>query len=354
MIRCNGLLLKIILAVSSLGCLLTFGGCGYKDQPVPPQQLVPTPVSDLGYQLDETGAALSWSFPSKTVTDEAITDPIRFDLYRADVSVDSYCKTCPIPFVEPISLPGGTLPPGGRKTQTYQAAVLQPGHLYFFKVRSKIGWWIESKDSNIVSFLWHTPPMAPEGLTAIGGDNQNTLKWNPVSRHQDGTPMTAPVRYQLYRSVGGGALTQVGEPISTTSYSDTGVENGKTYSYQLQAINAYGQGTVRGPRSASVTANPVDRTPPPVPQGVQGLRTDVGVKIFWEHVDAGDLAGYRVYRRAEGENKATFVGEAKLPYNMFIDSKAPQKVQLFYLVSSIDTQNPANESAKSSEVKISD
>ena len=91
-----------------------------------------------------------------------------------------------------------------------------------------------------------------------------------------------------------------------------------------------------------------------MPQGVQGIRTDVGVKIFWEHVDAGDLAGYRVYRRAEGENKATYVGDANLPYNMFIDTKAPQKVQLFYVVSSIDTQNPANESAKSSEVKISD
>jgi fibronectin type 3 domain-containing protein len=78
------------------------------------------------------------------------------------------------------------------------------------------------------------------------------------------------------------------------------------------------------------------------------------VKIYWEHVDAADLAGYRVYRRAEGQNKATFVGEVKLPYNMFIDTKAPQKGLLFYVVSSIDMQNPANESAKSSEVKISD
>jgi hypothetical protein len=87
---------------------------------------------------------------------------------------------------------------------------------------------------------------------------------------------------------------------------------------------------------------------------VQGIRTDVGVKIFWEHVEAGDLAGYRVYRRAEGDSKATFVGVVKLPYNMFIDTKAPPKRLFFYAVSSIDTQNPANESAKSAEVKISD
>jgi hypothetical protein len=347
-------LTKTTIALLTFVFLLASGGCGYKSNPVPSYQLLPTPIIDLGYQLDDKGATLQWSYPSTTVNNDAVTDSVSFDLYRADVPVDSYCKTCPIPFVEPISLPGGTLPPGGSKVATYQATMLQPGHLYFFKVRSKIGWWIESKDSNIVSFLWQTPPMAPEGLTVISGDSKITLKWHPVSRHQDGTPMTAPVRYKLYRSVGDGAFAQIGEPVSTTSSTDSGVENGKTYSYQIQAINTYNQSTVPGPRSASVTAAPVDRTAPPVPQGVQGIRTDVGVKIYWEHVDGGDLAGYRVYRRAEGQNRPTYVGDVKLPYNMFIDTKVPQKGQLFYMVSSIDMQDPANESAKSSEVKISD
>lgn len=354
MIRYCGQFTRTTLALIMFVFLLAFGGCGYKDKPVPPYQLIPKPVIDLGYQLDEKGATLQWSYPSKTVNNDDVTDSVSFALYRADVPVDAYCKTCPIPFVEPIALPGGVLPPGGSKTAIYQATMLQPGHLYFFKVRSKIGWWIESKDSNIVSFVWQTPPMAPEGVTVLSGDNKTTLNWHPVNRHQDGTPMTAPVRYQMYRSVGDGVFAQIGEPVATTSYTDTEVENGKTYSYQMQATNTYNQSVVRGPRSASVTATPVDRTPPHVPHDVQGIRTDVGVKIFWEHVEAPDLAGYRVYRRAEGENKATFAGEAKLPYNMFIDPKAPQKGSLFYTVSSIDMQNPANESAKSSEVKISD
>lgn len=354
MIGFCGQFTKTTFALITFVILVNLGGCGYKDRPVPPYQLMPMPITDLGYQLDEKGATLQWSYPSKTVNNDAVTDVVRFDLYRADVPADSYCNTCPIPFVEPISLPGGVLPPGGNKTEIYQVTALQPGHLYFFKVRSKIGWWITSKDSNIVSFLWQTPPMAPEGLTVLNGDSKTTLKWHPVSRHQDGTPMTAPVRYQMYRSVGEGAFAQIGEPITTTSYTDTGVENGKTYFYQIQAINTYNQSIVRGSRSTSVTAIPVDRTPPPVPQGVQGIRTDVGVKIFWEHVDAGDLAGYKVYRRAEGQSKATYVGDVKLPYNMFIDTKAPPKGQLFYVVSSIDLQDPANESAKSSEVKISD
>jgi hypothetical protein len=355
MTRDCGRLKKTIFAQAALVLLLALGGCGYKDKPVPPYQLIPTPISDLRYQLDEKGATLFWSYPNKTVTGDRVDEVASFALYRADVSEDSYCKTCPIPFAEPLVLPGGVLPSGGGKTGSYAAGVMQPGHLYFFKIRSKTGWWIESKDSNTISFLWNTPPMAPEGLTALSGDGQNILRWNPVTRHQDATPISEPVRYQLYRGVDGGTLAKIGEPVAATEYTDTGVENGRSYAYQVQAVALSKQGTVlSGPMSAAANANPQDRTPPPIPSGVQSIRTDVGVKVFWEHVEASDLAGYRVYRRAEGEHKFTLVGEVKLPYNLFIDAKAPQKGPFFYAVSSIDTQNPANESAKSSEVKLAD
>ena len=354
MIWYSGQCLNRTFALIVLVFLVALGGCGFKDKPVPPSRVVPQVVTDLRYQLGENGAILNWTYPRKTVSGDVITEIASFVLYRADVPVESYCKTCPIPFTEPIPLPGGALPPGGAKTATYAASGLRPGTLYFFKIRSKTGWWTESQDSNVVSFLWQVPPMVPEGLTALSGDGRNTLKWQPATRLQDGTPMIAAVRYQIYRGAGDGAPVAIAAPVATAAYIDTGLENGKTYAYQVQAINTYEQGTVSGGLSAPVTATPVDRTAPPVPQGVQDIRTDVGIKIFWEHVEAADLAGYRVYRRVEGENKTTLVGEVKLPYNLFIDTKAPPKAVLFYSVSSIDTQEPANESAKSSEVKVVD
>jgi uncharacterized protein len=191
-------------------------------------------------------------------------------------------------------------------------------------------------------------------VTAIGGDGKNSLKWNPVSRRQDGTPLTDSVQYQIHRKVDSAAFAKVGEPITATNYTDTAVENSKSYSYQVQAVAASKQGTaISGPMSASVNANPRDLTAPPPPGDVQGLRTDVGVKIFWSNVEGGDLGGYRVYRRTESE-KVKLVGEVNLPYTLFVDKTAPVKGALFYTVTSIDTQNPANESAKSSEVVISE
>jgi uncharacterized protein len=339
---------SLVLAVLAL---LPCGGCGFKDKPVPPQRVVPKAVLDLQAELDEQGATLSWTYPKETVTGGDVEEIEGFALYRAEVPVDSYCKTCPVPYDAPIAVPGGVMAPGGGRTATHEVKELRPGNLYFFKVRSKTGWWSESQDSNEVSFFWQIPPKTPEGLTSTGGDGENKLQWQAVSQLRDATPLTVPVRYQLYRNSDGGAFAKIGEPLAATVFIDTTVENGRTYSYKVQAVSTYNQGEVRSGMSAAVQANPLDRTAPPVPKGVAGIRSEVGVKVYWDQVKAADLAGYRVYRRSEGEGKAVFIGEVNLPYNIFVDSNAP-KQPLFYSVSSIDAQSPANESTRSPEIRI--
>ena len=346
--------LQFSFGLTVLTLLAALAGCGYKDKPVAPSQIVPAAVTDLQYQLDEKGVTLYWSYPRETVTGDKLIDIAEFDLYRAVVPANEYCKTCPIPFASPIDLPGGALPDKGARTASYQMTVLRPGHLYFFKVRSRTGWWSESEDSNVVSFLWNTPPMAPEGLSVKAGDGKTVLAWQPVQRRQDASPLGETVQYQVLRSVDGGVFATIGEPVAGTGYTDTQVENGKTYAYQVQAVSVYKEGKVAGNTSQTVEAMPQDRTAPPPPRGVQGLRTDVGVKVFWDQVQAADLAGYRVYRRTAGADKAQLVGTVLLPYNLFIDKKAAANAQYFYSVSSIDRGTPANESARSPESAVGD
>lgn len=352
MMRFSRHALRVVFGLSVLVMISTLGGCGYKDKPVAPSQIVPKAINDLQYELNEKGVTLYWSYPRETMTGDKVLEVSSFDLYRAVVPVDEYCKTCPVPYQSPIDVPGGAMPDQGGRTASYQMTVLRPGNLYFFKVRSRTGWWSESEDSNMVSFLWNTPPMAPEGVTIQAGDGKNMLRWSPVNRHQDSSPISEQVRYQIHRSVDGGVFAKVGEPIAVTNFSDTQVENGRSYSYQVQTVSIYQEGAVAGGMSVAVDASPVDKTPPPAPSGVQGVKTDVGVKIFWNHAKAEDLAGYRIYRRAEGEDKGKLVGEVFLPYNLFIDKTAPQGVGLSYSVSSMDSRKPANESTRSPEVTI--
>lgn len=339
---------KAALALA-VGVMLSVSGCGYKDDPVPPQYVLPQAVNDLSVELDDQGATLSWTYPRKTVTGGDIEEIDGFQLYRAEIPVASYCPTCPVPFDSMIEVPGGMVVPGSGKTAVYELRDLRPGNLYIFKVRSQSGWWQHSQDSNEISFLWQTPPKTPADLRCQSGDGRNILQWQAVSELKDGSKSAVPIRYQIYRSVDGGAMEKLGEPLAATTHIDTKVENGRSYAYQVRALSSYAQGVVQSGLSETVQATPTDKTPPPVPTGLAALRTEIGVKVYWDTVQAEDLAGYRVYRRQPGQSAPMLVGEVNLPQSLLIDTTAPNGA-LMYSVSSIDTRSPANESVRSAEV----
>ncbi len=338
--------------LAALVLLTALGGCGFKTLPVAPQAVVPRPITDLRYELSEKGVTLFWTYPAETLSGEDISSIDEFILYRAVVPADSYCETCPIPFGKPIVLPGGALPGEGRKIGTYEATLLRPGSMYFFKIRSKTGWLAESADSNLVSFIWQIPTAAPTGVEAATQGNGIVLSWQPVTTHIDGTPVTEPVRYQVSRSQGGAPFANLGEPVDSTTFTDTTIQSGRRYSYRVQAMGVYDQGLVGGGVSEPVTATPQDRTPPAPPTGVNAIRTGAGVKVYWQPVREDDLKGYRVYRRVSGEGPV-LLGEVDTEFTTFDDNKVPGGAErMFYSVSSFDRSKPANESARSPEVMV--
>ena len=342
---------RLLIGVSLISLSMGLLACGYKDKPVSPQQIVPMPIKDLSYQLSDKGATLSWAYPTETVSGKAVSSISSFDLYRAVVPIESYCDTCPIPFLAPVSLDGGSLPDKGGRTGSYQEPILRPGNMYFYKIRSKTSWWSESADSNVISFLLITPAGAPMGLSAQAVDGKVQLTWKPVQLNQDGSSLAQPVRYQVYRKTGEAGFAKLGAPVETGNFTDAHVINGTQYSYQVRALSVYKEGTVDGGISEAVNATPVDKNAPPAPEKPQVIATDVGVKVFWNHSQAEDLTGYRIYRRSAQEQTAKLVGQVNLPYNMFIDKSAKPGVVYYYSISSVDGEQPANESRRTSEVR---
>ncbi len=89
-----------------------------------------------------------------------------------------------------------------------------------------------------------TPLAAPTGLVATGLDQQVALSWNPS---------TNAGSYNVLRSlVNGGPYTQIAN-IASTVFTDSGLTNGVTYYYVVQAVNAVGQSG----NSAQVSATPL-------------------------------------------------------------------------------------------------
>lgn len=344
--RCGtGLIFLLVLVLSVMS------GCGYKTRPVPPENIVPKAITDLNYELTEKGLTLTWTFPQETVLGEPLERIDEFALFRAVIPAEDYCADCPIPFGEPVMLEGGAVAPGKPRTGLYRTTLLRPGHLYFFKIRAKAGWWAESADSNIVSFLWDIPPAAPGTLRGRVGDGQVTLSWPAVDEHIDGTPIRQQVRYRILRRSGGGSFVPLGKLVEGMDFTDTGVVNGRQYQYKVQAVIMYDRGQVAGGVSPVVEVVPVDKTPPPVPKGVQGIRTARGVKIVWEPV-VGDLKGYRIYRRLPGDSEPEMIGEVLAPVTLYEDTSMPEAAVWMYSVSSFDRSRRANESKRSPEVEV--
>jgi len=336
-----------------LTALITAGGCGYKSEPVPPESVVPRPIDDLRYSIDETGVQLTWSYPVKTVKGSEIVDIDSFEIYRAVVPLSDICKTCPIPFGDPIEIPGGVTSEGGkRRTAEYRTSLLRSGHKYFFKVKSRTSWWADSANSNIVSFLWHIPASAPEGLAVVADDSKISLSWSPVTTLIDGTATGGAVTYQVLRSQAGKAFETVGESVSPTRFVDSRVINGQKYFYKVQSQLSVEGNIVNGGMSKVASAIPIDKTPPPPPSGVRAVQTGSAIKVFWDQSTDPAVAGYRVYRRAADKKKAELIGEVKSAFTLFVDNEPPEDTRVFYSITAIDQSTPVNESDFSREATI--
>ena len=332
--------------------LSTLSGCGYKNDLVAPQALVPVPINDLRYELTDKGAVLHWSYPTETVSGEELTEIDSFMLYRAEVPTADYCETCPVPYGSPIKVDGGQIPEReGKRAASYDIGFLRPGQKYFFKVLSRTGWLTPSADSNQISFTWETPPAVPQKLVAEAGEGMVSLRWKPVFNYLDGNKADH-IKYQVSRREGKGAFQNIGGLLTDPEFIDNKVTGGHKYTYRVQALSEYDSDMVAGEFSESVDVEIVDLIAPTTPENVTTVRTATSVKIFWDYGSETDLAGYRVYRRLGNEDQPTIIGEVEMSFNIYEDTEAPdENMYVYYSVSSFDTSDPPNESERSAEVE---
>jgi titin len=98
------------------------------------------------------------------------------------------------------------------------------------------------------------PPSAPTGLAAFSGDATATLSWNAPG-YDGGSPVLG---YRIYRGTTPGSETFLQSVGTVTTFTDTNVVNGTTYSYRVSAENANGEGAL----SSAASATPTDLVPP--------------------------------------------------------------------------------------------
>ena len=123
-------------------------------------------------------------------------------------------------------------------------------------------------------------PAAPTGLVAVAGDHEVVLTWDGGDEYD----------LDRHRVLRGGSEVAV---VTGTTWTDTGVVNGTSYSYTVVALDTSGN---ESDPSDPATALPRDAVPPAAPTGLAATPGDREVDLTWDAAPEPDVARYRVWR----------------------------------------------------------
>src|SRR5262249_37425928 len=136
-----------------------------------------------------------------------------------------------------------------------------------------------------------------------------TLILSPGQVQVGWTSSGAGAVYDVYRSeLGCGAgFVRVADSVATTSYTDTAVSGGSTYSYQIVAHPASGTACAAAPTACQSATPPAPVCSPPAPPAavnVTGFSISQ-VNLAWS--PSAGASGYNVYRSAAFAGPYTLV-----------------------------------------------
>jgi fibronectin type 3 domain-containing protein len=179
------------------------------------------------------------------------------------------------------------------------------------------------------------------------------LSWRPVTALQNGSPLRDLAGYIVHRLSGAGPWIRVTPaPVTGNSFQDVAVLNDVEYTYKVAALRPLGGDLLASPNSEAKKAMPEKRTPPPPVLNVLAVSTSQGVELRWEENPAPDVAGYRVYRRAGGEEKYILLTAELVKKPYFVDRRVNRGQTYHYYVTAVDDSPRANESLPSETTPV--
>jgi len=343
--------------------VLATGACGKTGPPVAPERRVPAAPSAVRASVEERSIVLSWQNPRTRFDNSRLRDLTLLHVFRREEAPGATAKPAMLSgdevvgYAEVARIRLDAAPPAGVQIQGdsisfRDAKGLILGRRYVYVVTAEDSIGRSSPPSARVDVTLLASPAAPSGLTIVPGDKQVQLRWQAPTSLIDGGPLSGETRYVVLRAAGDGALAPVtAEPVSGTSYTDTGLENDATYRYAVQAVRVDPAGMARGPASTAVPATPVDTTPPSAPTNLIVIPGEGAMRLAWNPSPEEDVALYAVYR-AVGDGDFLRVGTTQTPTTVFTDRDITRGTRYRYAVTAIDRARKANESPRSNVVTV--
>ncbi len=344
-----------LLALLLIGFVLSFG-CGVKGKPVPKERVIPSAPGDFSAEVLPEGVRLSWRAPQKNVDGSPLKDLEAVEIWRADLA-EGECPGCPVNFRK-IGEVAYIYPEGGDSAQgatEYLDQDLGSG-LYRYRLVGRNSRGLTGQQSAVRELYWDIPPGVVQGVLVSAGDRQVELRWEPLKRLSDGTPLgLGDVSYQVFRGYKGrglGASPLHEEPLQEPHFVDRAVQNYMAYHYRVRAVRHVKGRLVPGPFCPPVEATPRKLTPPDPPRGVVAFATAGGIRVVWEGARGAEVTGYRLYKATAREGPWDLLTDRPLDAVVYDDRAVERGRWYWYSVTALDDALPPNESVRSEPVGV--
>jgi len=182
---------------------------------------------------------------------------------------------------------------------------------------------------------------APTGLAALVAPNNLSVNvtWN-----------TAPgaATYDVYRRVGSGNFTRVAPNTSGTSYPDSDIYPGVTYSYYVVAVNSSGdESSPSSSVSASVPTGSPSGALPAAPTSVNAIaQSSSSISLTWT-APPSNAARYHIYRGTSSNVSASSQIAAGVIGTSYTDTNLNPNTPYYYWVAGVNSGNYAGDKSSS-------
>ena len=220
----------------------------------------------------------------------------------------------------------------------YSLTVKQIGNSKFiFAVRVKDRRSHESAFSATAEIEPQAGPLPPQGFEIRSVEEKIDLAWQAPAANID---MSTPPRvagYNIYRESKDGQVKLLNSSlIPELKYEDGEFEYGLPLRYFVRSSATEAPPYLESGDSEHREIVPKDVFPPAAPKGLVPVTGRGFIALSWEANREKDFAGYKVWRRAEGETEDRLLTPQLLIENAYTDAAVEKGRRYRYAISSVD------------------
>lgn len=344
--------------------------CGKKGPIYPPLVLKPQKIESFSVIQRGKGIILEWENPT-TYTDGAPLDGVaEVEIWLAGEKEESKSKGPPI-VEEQISSEEFL-----KKAELIETITQEkfPEHLkaesdrpqglqYNFRLRHKdflsrkytFGLRIKDRKkrkSDFSGFLSVKPqalPLPPGDVHSDIREDRILILWDAPLENIDGSSPANVKGYNIYRGEGDAYPHRLNQSlIKEEEYHDKDLVFGKTYRYFVRASATESPPYFQSMDSRVIEVEAKDISPPGPPTGLVSIRGKDFISLSWDESQEEDLAGYKVWRREEGQEEYLLLTPEIIRENTFTDTDVKKNKKYIYSVTALD--HNGNESKRSKSI----